>query len=59
MSLHDEEIAAIVSSKAEPDFENTVLAFDESGRMLSRVSAVFELLDAADTDEGCRPWRPR
>ena len=52
MSLHDEEIAAIVSSKAEPDFENTVLAFDESGRMLSRVSAVFELLDAADTDEG-------
>ncbi len=51
MSLHDEEIAAIAASKQEPSFENTVLAFDESGRMLARVSAVFELLDAADTDE--------
>ena len=51
MSLHDEEIAAIVSSKEEPSFGNTILAFDDSGRMLARVSAVFELLDAADTDE--------
>ena len=51
MSLHNEEITAIVENKEEPSFENTILAFDNSGQMLTRVSTVFELLAAADTDE--------
>ena len=51
MSLHNEEITAIVENKQEPNFENTILAFDNSGQMLTRVSTVFELLAAADTDE--------
>ena len=51
MSLHNEEITAIVENKDEPSFENTILAFDNSGQMLTRVSTVFELLAAADTDE--------
>ncbi len=51
MSLHNEEITAIVENKQEPSFENTILAYDNSGQMLYRVSAVFEMLAAADTDE--------
>ena len=51
MSLHNEEITAIVENKQEPSFENTILAYDNSGQMLYRVSTVFEMLAAADTDE--------
>ena len=51
MSLHNEEIVAIVENKQEPTFENTILAFDNAGQVLTRVSTVFELLAAADTDE--------
>ena len=51
MSLHNEEIARIVESSEEPTFENTILAFDNSGQMLSRVSTVFGMLEAAETNE--------
>ncbi len=51
MSLHNEEIVAIVENKQEPTFDNTILAYDNSGEMLTRVATVFELLAAADTDE--------
>ena len=51
MSLHNEEIAAIVNSQEEPTFENTILAYDNSGRMLARVSAVFGLISSAETNE--------
>lgn len=51
MALHAEEIAQIIVSDEEPTFENVILAYDNAGAMLSRVSAVFNLLDAADTSE--------
>ncbi len=51
MSLHNEEVVAIVDNIEKPTFENTILAYDNSGQMLSRVSTVFELLVSADTDE--------
>lgn len=51
MSLHNEQIAAIVENKEEPTFENTILAFDNSGKMLYRVSLVFGMLEAAVTNE--------
>ena len=51
MSLHNEEIAAIVNSQEEPTFENTILAYDNSGHMLARVSAVFGLISSAETNE--------
>ncbi len=51
MSLHNEQIEAIVSSNEEPTFENTVLAYDNSGEMLSRVATVFELLASAETND--------
>jgi peptidyl-dipeptidase Dcp len=51
LSAHNEQIAAIVESKQEPTFENVILAYDNSGIMLSKVRNIFELLAAADTDE--------
>lgn len=51
MSLHDEQIDAIVSSSDAPTFDNVILAFDNSGKVLSRAWTVFGLLNAADTDE--------
>ncbi len=50
MRLHEEEIEAIAENSQEPDFENTVLAFDNSGEMLTRVELVFWNVAAADTD---------
>ncbi|UYU33613.1 peptidyl-dipeptidase Dcp [Siccibacter colletis] len=46
-----EEIAAIVANTAAPDFDNTVLALENSGRMLSRVTAVFFAMTAAHTND--------
>lgn len=51
MALHAEEIARIVESDEEPAFENVILAYDNAGQMLNRVSAVFSLLEAADTSD--------
>jgi peptidyl-dipeptidase Dcp len=48
---HDQEIAAIVENTATPDFENTILAFDKSGKMLNRVSYVFYNLNGAHTSD--------
>ena len=47
-----EEINAIVNNSAAPTFENTIVALDRSGRMLSRVSTPFyNLLGAETSDE--------
>ena len=43
-----EEIAAIVENPDSATFENTVLAFEESGKLLDRVSRVFFSLVEAD-----------
>ena len=51
MSLHNEEIAAIVACSDDPTFENTIAAMDRSGRMLSDVSNIFGMICAAETNE--------
>lgn len=51
MSLHAAEIDAIVSNNDAPTFDNVILAYDASGRMLARTELVFGMLCAADTDE--------
>ena len=51
MSLHNEEIAAIVTCSDEPTFENTIAAMDRSGRMLSDVSNIFGMICAAETND--------
>ena len=43
-----DEIAQIVENKDSVTFENTILAFEESGRMLDRVSRIFFALVEAD-----------
>jgi len=49
---HDEEIAAICNNDEEPTFENTILAMENSGMMLSRVLGVFfPMIGACSTDE--------
>ncbi|MDR1881416.1 MAG: M3 family metallopeptidase [Prevotella sp.] len=44
------EIDSIVNKPEAPTFENTVVALDESGRMLGRVSAVFSAMSGACSD---------
>jgi len=49
---HIAEINKIVNIKAVPTFDNTILPFEESGKLLSRVSSVFfNLLSAESNDE--------
>ncbi|WP_426493869.1 peptidyl-dipeptidase Dcp [Enterobacter ludwigii] len=45
------EIDAIVAQTAAPDFNNTVLALEKSGAMLSRVSSVFFAMTSAHTND--------
>lgn len=46
-----EEIDAIVNNTEAPTFENTVLALDNSGAILTRVSQVFYGLKGAETND--------
>ena len=48
---HDAEIEAIVANTAAPDFNNTILPFDKSGKLLTRVSKVFYNLNEAETNK--------
>lgn len=47
----NEEIKAIVENPEEPSFENTIVALDNSGEILARVSGVFFALTEADTND--------
>jgi peptidyl-dipeptidase Dcp len=49
---HAAEIAAITHDPAQPDFANTVTALERSGKLLSKVSAVFyDLVSAHSSPE--------
>ena len=45
------EINSIVSNKEKPTFDNTVLAMENSGKLLARVSTVFYNMNSANTNE--------
>jgi peptidyl-dipeptidase Dcp len=47
---HTAEIAAIVNNPAAPDFANTITALERSGKLLSKVSAVFYDLVSAHSN---------
>lgn len=51
IKLHNAEIDAIVNNGVPADFNNTILAFDKSGKMLTRVSKVFYNLNEAVTNK--------
>lgn len=46
------QIDAIANNKATPTFENTVVALDESGELLTRTSSVFSAMLGAQTNPG-------
>ena len=45
------EIEAIANNKAAPTFDNTIVAMEKSGQLLSRVSSVFGNLSGANTND--------
>jgi peptidyl-dipeptidase Dcp len=45
------EIEAIANSAAKPTFENTIVALERSGQLLSRVTLVFDALTQANTND--------
>ena len=51
MSDQLKEIDSIASAPGEPTFENTIVAMERSGQLLSRVKSVFSNLKEAHTNE--------
>ena len=51
MAEHLREIDAIANARSAPTFENTIVAMERAGQMLSRVSAVFSNLQTANTND--------
>ena len=45
------EVDDIVGQTAAPDFENTIVALDQSGSLLRKVNAVFSGLNSANTND--------
>jgi peptidyl-dipeptidase Dcp len=45
-----EEVNKIADNTAPPTFENTLVALEKSGRLLTRVSLVFNVVTSANTD---------
>lgn len=60
---HLAEIAKIAANKAKPTFKNTIAPLEKSGKLLSRVGAVFGNLEATDStpelQEIAREMSPR
>jgi len=51
MAEHLREIDAIANNKAAPTFDNTVVAMERAGELLTRVAAVFSNLQTANTND--------
>ncbi|MBW6496872.1 MAG: M3 family metallopeptidase [Bacteroidales bacterium] len=48
---HRAEIDAIINNPDEPTFENTIVAYDQAGELMSKVGAVFGGLRGANTND--------
>lgn len=51
MEEQKQEIEAIVRQRSVPDFENTIVALDQSGKLLKRVSSVFYGQNSMNTND--------
>ncbi len=51
MDLHNGEIQVIVANEEAPTFDNTILALDRSGSLLTNISDIFGMMCAAMNDE--------
>ncbi|MBK3516620.1 M3 family metallopeptidase [Carboxylicivirga marina] len=52
MAEHKAEVDAIINNTEAPSFENTIVALDEAGKMLSEVMSVYYSLKSAHGTEG-------
>ncbi|MFA5850506.1 MAG: M3 family metallopeptidase [Bacteroidales bacterium] len=50
MTQHNAEIESIVNNTEEPSFENTIVAYDNSGEQLDKISPVFSSLSGIDSN---------
>jgi peptidyl-dipeptidase Dcp len=51
MKQDNEDIEKLTGNSEAPSFDNTILAFDRSGKLLTRVSKVFYNLNEANTND--------
>lgn len=51
IAVHANEINEIVNNRKSPDFINTVVAYERSGSLLSRVNSVFDNLNSSLTSD--------
>ena len=51
MRAHRDELNAIASNPVPPSLDNTAVAFDRSGRLLERISLLFDNLTASETSD--------
>jgi len=51
MKQHTKEVEAIINNPAVPTFENTIVALDRSGALLTKVSSPFYNLLSAETND--------
>lgn len=54
MAAHKAEIEAIANNDEAPTFDNTIVAMEKSGELLTRVSRVFSNLSGTDSNEARR-----
>lgn len=54
MEEQKQEINAIVRNRAMPDFENTIVALDRSGRLLAKVASTFGPISNSNSTEETR-----
>lgn len=51
IAQQQKDVEDIVKQKAAPDFENTIVALDQSGDLLRKVSTIFYGLNSANTND--------
>ena len=54
MAQEKAEIDAIVNNPEEPTFENTIVAYDNSGELLNRISSVFSSANGVNSNDQLR-----
>lgn len=54
MEEQKQEINAIIRNRAVPDFENTIVALDQSGKLLSKVQSTFGPISSSNSTEETR-----
>lgn len=50
ISIHEKEIEAIANNPEAPNFENTIVAFENAGKLLNRINTIFGNLNSANTN---------